>query len=146
MAMTFGYARVSTAGQTLDSQLDQLVAANVDRQKIKVEAASGARDDRPVLTELIEHLQEGDTIVVTKLDRLGRSVGHLIDLTTRLDARGVALRSLSEQINTSTVAGRVMVHMLAVLAQMERNLIRESTVAGLAAARARGRTGGVPQS
>ncbi|WP_402377927.1 recombinase family protein [Isoptericola rhizosphaerae] len=144
MAMTFGYARISTAGQTLDSQLDALTTADVDRRQIRIETASGARDDRPVLTELVEQVQDGDTIVVTKLDRLGRSVAHLVDLTTRLDARGVALRSLSEQIDTSTAAGRFMVHMLAALAQMERDLIRERTIAGLASARARGRVGGRP--
>lgn len=144
MAMTFGYARVATAGQTLDSQIDALVAAGVDRRQIRVETASGARDDRPVLSELVEQVQDGDTIVVTKLDRLGRSVAHLVELTTRLDGRGVALVSLSEQIDTSTAAGRFMVHVLAALAQMERDLIRERTVAGLAAARARGRVGGRP--
>ena len=144
MAMTFGYARVSTAGQTLDSQIDALVAAGVDRRQIRVETASGARDDRPVLSELVEQVQDGDTIVVAKLDRLGRSVAHLVDLAARLDRGGVALRSLSEQIDTSTAAGRFMVHMLAALAQMERDLIRERTIAGLAAARARGRVGGRP--
>ncbi|GAA4729920.1 recombinase family protein [Isoptericola chiayiensis] len=144
MAMTFGYARVSTAGQTLDSQLDALRAAGVDQRQIHVETASGARDDRPVLNELVEQVQDGDTIVVTKLDRLGRSVAHLVDLAARLDRAGVALRSLSEQIDTSTAAGRFMVHMLAALAQMERDLIRERTIAGLAAARARGRVGGRP--
>lgn len=144
MSIVFGYARVSTAGQSLDAQLDHLRAAGVDDRHLRVEQASGRRTDRPILAGLVEEMVDGDTVVVTKLDRLGRSMPHLVALVEDLDHRGVRLRSLSEAIDTSTPGGRFMVHMLAALAQMEADLIRERTVDGLAAARARGRVGGRP--
>ncbi|WP_402372963.1 recombinase family protein [Isoptericola rhizosphaerae] len=145
MAITFGYARVSTSTQNLDGQRDALVAASVDARHLRVETASGRRDDRPVLTQLLAEVAEGDTVVVTKLDRLGRSLSHLVRVVDELERRGVTLRSLSEAIDTSSAGGRFMVHMLAALAQMEADLIRERTIDGLAAARARGRTGGRPR-
>ncbi|HWV76002.1 MAG TPA: recombinase family protein [Isoptericola sp.] len=144
MAITFGYARVSTSTQNLDAQRDALRAAGVDARHLRVETASGRRDDRRVLAQLLAELDEGDTVVVTKLDRLGRSVSHLVRVVDELECRGVALRSLSEQIDTSSSSGRFMVHMLAALAQMEADLIRERTLDGLAAARSRGRIGGRP--
>ena len=144
MAITFGYARVSTATQNLDAQRVALLAAGVDARHLRVETASGRRDDRPVLAGLLAEVDKGDSVVVAKLDRLGRSVSHLVRVVEELERRGVALRSLSEQIDTSTSAGRFMVHMLAALAQMEADLIRERTLDGLAAARSRGRVGGRP--
>ncbi|MCZ2261977.1 recombinase family protein [Isoptericola nanjingensis] len=144
MAITFGYARVSTATQVLDAQLDALRVAGVDGRHVRVEMASGRRQDRPVLAGLLAELGDGDTLVVAKLDRLGRSMPHLVGLVDELERRGVGLRSLSEQIDTASPAGRFMVHMLAALAQMEADLIRERTNEGLAAARARGRIGGRP--
>lgn len=144
MTITFGYARVSTSTQSLDAQRDALLAAGVDVRHLRVEMASGRRDDRPVLAALLAEVADGDAVVVTKLDRLGRSLSHLVHVVDELERRGVALRSLSEQIDTSTSAGRFMVHMLAALAQMEADLIRERTLDGLAAARSRGRVGGRP--
>lgn len=113
MAITFGYARVSTSTQNLDAQRDALLAVGVDARHLRVETASGRRDDRPVLAALLTDLGEGDAIVVTKLDRLGRSVSHLVRVVDELERRSVALRSLSEQIDTSTSAGRFMLRMVA---------------------------------
>jgi len=144
MTILFGYARVSTAGQSLDGQLDQLHAAGVDERHVRVETASGRRQDRPVLAALLQDVADGDGLVVTKLDRLGRSMQHLVRVVDELDRRGVRVRSLSEAIDTSTAGGRFMVHLAAALAQMEADLIRERTLDGLAAARARGRIGGRP--
>ena len=140
IAITFGYARVSTAAQVLDA----LRAAGVDDRHVRVETASGRRPDRPVLAGLLSELGEGDTLVVAKLDRLGRSMPHLVGLVGELERRGVSLRFLSEQIDTASPAGKFMVHKLAALAQMEAGLIRERTNEGLGAARARGRVGGRP--
>ncbi|WP_225220757.1 recombinase family protein [Oerskovia merdavium] len=144
MAITFGYARVSTAGQNLDAQRDALRAAGVDDRHVYVEKASGTRADRPALRALLEQVHDGDVLVVTKLDRLGRSAAHLARLVSDLVDQGVTLRSLTESIDTSTAAGKFMVHMLAALAQMEADLAAERTRAGLEAARARGRVGGRP--
>ncbi|WP_286219609.1 recombinase family protein [Paraoerskovia sediminicola] len=144
MAIIWAYARVSTAGQVLDAQLDALRGAGVDERHIEVEKASGLRHDRPVLDQLLARVATGDTVVVTKLDRLGRSVPHLLRVVGELEQRGVTLRSLSEAIDTSSAGGRFMVTMIAALAEMEADLIRERTVAGLAAARSRGRIGGRP--
>ncbi|WP_102508251.1 recombinase family protein [Sanguibacter massiliensis] len=144
MAQTFGYARVSTLAQNLDAQVDALVRAGVDERCVVVEHGSGRRDDRPALGNLLNSLRPGDTLVVTKLDRLGRSASHIAQLVADLDSRDVALHSLSETIDTTTASGRLMVHVLAAVAQMEADLIRERTLDGLAAARARGRVGGRP--
>lgn len=136
-----GYARVSTAGQDTALQMDALDKAGCARvfQDIGI---SGARADRPGLSDAMAYLRPGDTLVVWKLDRLGRSLPHLIDTVTSLAARGVAFRSLSEAIATDTPSGRLMLHMLAALAQFERDLIRERVQAGLTAARDRGSKAG----
>lgn len=140
MAALLGYARVSTGAQDLALQHDALNAAGCLR--IFEDTASGALDDRPQLAELLDHLREGDTLVVWRLDRLGRSLRHLIDTVTALADRGVGFRSLRESIDTTTPGGRLVFHVFAALAEFERDLISERTHAGLAAARARGRMGG----
>ena len=108
------------------------------------ETASGARADRPTLAQLLDQLRPGDTLVVWKLDRLGRSLRHLVDTVTGLAERGIGFRSLQEAIDTTTPGGKLVFHVFAALAEFERDLIRERTAAGLAAARARGRHGGRP--
>ncbi len=135
-----GYARVSTNEQDLALQRDALVAAKCDR--IFEDRASGAKTDRPGLSEALAYLRDGDTLVVWKLDRLGRSMSHLIDTVKGLDARDIGLHSLSEQIDTATPGGRLIFHVFGALAQFERDLIRERTRAGLDAAQVRGRHGG----
>lgn len=140
--MQIGYARVSTDDQDHALQLDALRAAGCER--IVTETASGSRHDRPELIALLEHARSGDTLVVWRLDRLGRSLRHLIDLSEQLQQRGIALRSLNEAIDTSTPAGRFMFSILGALAAMEREIIVERTKAGLRAAAARGRRGGRP--
>lgn len=137
-----GYARVSTDSQTTDSQTDRLTAAGCER--IFIETASGALRGRPELARCLDYLRPGDVLVVVKLDRLGRSLAHLIETVTTLDSRGIGLVSLTESIDTTTAAGRLLLHVLGAVAQFERDLIAERTQAGLAAARARGRTGGRP--
>ena len=140
--MTFGYARVSTTQQDEALQHDALEKAGVDR--IFIDKASGATESRPALDELLGQLRPGDTVVVWRLDRLGRSLRHLIDVVGDLEQRGVGLRSLTESIDTSTPGGKLIFHVFGALAEFERDLIRERTQAGLAAARARGRVGGRP--
>lgn len=140
--MIYGYARVSTDEQTTALQHDALEAAGCDR--IFIDTASGAKAHRPELDHMLDLLREGDTVVVWKLDRLGRSVPHLVDLMTMFDERGVQFRSLTEAIDTSTPGGTLIFNIFASLAQFERDLIRERTQAGLQAARARGRVGGRP--
>jgi DNA invertase Pin-like site-specific DNA recombinase len=141
--MLIGYARVSTQEQTLDLQLDALKAAGCER--VFHDTASGARAARPGLDDALDHAREGDTIVVWRLDRLGRSLKHLIEVVTALQERGVGFRSLQESIDTTTSGGRLIFHVFGALAEFERNLIQERTQAGLAAARARGRIGGRPR-
>lgn len=145
--MLVGYARVSTTDdrQSTDLQRDALVAAGVDPRHIHEDRASGARDDRPGLKVCIEFLREGDVLVVWKLDRLGRSLGHLIEIVTGLKERGVGFRSLTESVDTTTAMGELLFHIFGALAQYERSLIRERVLAGLAAARRRGRRGGRPR-
>ena len=140
--MLLGYARVSTDDQTARLQLDALEAAGCER--MFSERASGGSADRPVLAEALSHLRQGDTLVVWRLDRLGRSLPHLIETVQKLESAGVALRSLTEGINTTTPSGRLVFHLFSAIAQFERELIRERTVTGLAAARARGQKGGRP--
>ncbi len=140
--MLLGYARVSTDGQDHALQLDALKAAGCER--VITETASGSRGDRPELARLLGQARAGDTLVVWRLDRLGRSLRHLIDLSEQLQARGVALRSITEAIDTGTPSGRFMFAILGALASMERELIVERTRAGLRAAAARGRRGGRP--
>jgi DNA invertase Pin-like site-specific DNA recombinase len=138
-----GYARVSTDDQTLDPQIDALRAAGCDR--IFSEHASGADRDRAQLAAALDYMRAGDTIVVAKLDRLGRSLGHLLTLVEGFDQAGIGFRSLSEGIDTTNATGRLLLHVLGAVAQFERDLIIDRTRAGLAAARARGRVGGRPK-
>ncbi len=140
--MDIGYARVSTGEQTLDLQLDALTKAGCG--KVFTETASGAKADRPVLEEVLAYVRSGDTLVVWRLDRLGRSLPHLIETVAALRERGIGFKSLTEQIDTTTPGGKLIFHVFGALAEFERDLIRERTHAGLAAARARGRTGGRP--
>lgn len=135
-----GYARVSTADQDMALQLDALAAA--DCAKVFEDRAPGARADRPGLRAALDYAREGDVLVTWKLDRLGRSLPHLIETVAALEQRGVGFRSLTEAIDTTTPGGRLLFHLFAALGQFERDLIRERTRAGLAAAAARGRTGG----
>ncbi|GIG30128.1 recombinase family protein [Cellulomonas marina] len=142
MAHLLGYARVSTTAQDVSLQRDALAAAGCAR--IWVDVASGSRDDRTELAGVLAALLPGDTLVVWRLDRLGRSLRHLIDVVVDLEARGVGFRSLTESIDTTTPGGRLTFHLFGALAEFERQLIRDRTVAGLEAARARGRVGGRP--
>nr|WP_241244571.1 recombinase family protein [Microbacterium oxydans] len=142
MGEVFGYARVSTSDQNAQLQIDELREAGCGR--ILVETAPGA-GERPELAHLMDLLRPGDTVVVWRLDRLGRSLKDLIERVDDLHRRGVALRSLRETIDTSSAGGRLVLHVFASLAEFERDLIRERTNAGLAAARARGRFGGRPR-
>jgi DNA invertase Pin-like site-specific DNA recombinase len=141
--MRIGYARVSTDDQTLDLQRDALKRAKC--RQIYEEYASGKTSIRPELEACLKSLRKGDTLVVWRLDRLGRSLGDLIQLTTDLRSRGVDLESLTEKIETGSPAGKLVFHVFSALAEFERNLIRERTLAGLRAARARGRNGGRPR-
>ena len=138
--MLVGYARVSTLDQNFDLQLSALTQAGCG--KIYEDQISGTRAERPGLTLTLEVLRDGDTLVVWKLDRLGRSVKGLIDLITELEKRGVNFKSLTDSIDTGTPSGRFFFHVMASLAQMERELIVERTRAGLVAARKNGRIGG----
>lgn len=138
--MKIGYARVSTDDQTLDLQRDALTAAGCER--LFEDKASGAKVDRPGLAEALAFARKGDVLVVWRLDRLGRSLPELVRLVGELDAAGVGFESLTEKIDATTAAGRLVFHVFAALAEFERNLIRERTHAGLASARARGRKGG----
>jgi len=137
-----GYARVSTYDQDPALQRDALAAAGC--APVFEDRASGARADRPGLAQALAYLRGGDVLVVWKLDRLGRSLSHLIDTAGDLEARGVGLRSLTEGIDTTTPGGRLVFHVFGALGQFERDLIRERTRAGLAAAAVRGRRGGRP--
>ena len=145
--MLIGYTRVSKAdgSQSLDLQRDALIAAGVDPHNVYDDFASGVRDDRPGLENCLRALRKGDVLVVWKLDRLGRNLTHLVNTVQNLAARGVGLRVLTgqgAQIDTTTAAGRLVFGIFAALAEFEGELIRERTVAGLKAARARGRKGG----
>ncbi len=139
MAMV-GYARVSTQEQDLALQRDALTG--IGCSDIFEDRVSGAKTDRPGLTDAMTHLRRGDTLVVWKLDRLGRSMPRLIEMITVLGERGIGFRSLTEGIDTATPNGRLVFHLFGALAEFERDLIRERTTAGLAAAAARGRKGG----
>lgn len=140
--MLVGYARVSTEDQSLDLQRDALTQAGCER--IFTDVASGARDDRTGLAEALAFLRASDTLAVWKLDRLGRSLKHLIETVTALQARQIGFKSLQESIDTTTSGGKLIFHVFGALAEFERDLIRERTQAGLRAARARGRQGGRP--
>jgi len=135
-----GYARVSTQDQNLELQSEALEQAGCDR--IYTDQLSGTRTDRPGLTEALDYARPGDTLVVWKLDRLGRSMPHLVETARDLEDREIHLRSITDQIDTTSAAGRFFFHVMAALASMERDLIVERTNAGLKAARRRGRVGG----
>jgi DNA invertase Pin-like site-specific DNA recombinase len=137
-----GYSRVSTRDQDPALQLDALNDAGCSR--IFTDHASGTVADRPELTRALDHLRPGDTLVVWRLDRLGRNLRHLIDTVNSLLERGIGFRSLRESIDTTTPGGRLIFHVFGALAEFERDLLSERTQAGLAAARARGRNGGRP--
>jgi DNA invertase Pin-like site-specific DNA recombinase len=141
--MNIGYARVSTREQNTALQLDALKAAGCT--KVLTEVASGAATDRPILAHLLDDARPGDVIVIWKLDRLGRSLKHLIDVVGTLLERDVGLKSLNDPVDTTTAQGRLVFNLFASLAEFERDVIRERTQAGLSAARARGRKGGRPK-
>lgn len=140
--MKIGYARVSTTDQYLRMQEDALKSAGCE--EIFTDVASGAKSQRLGLDKALEYVREGDTLVVWKLDRLGRSIQHLIQLMTSFNERKIGFKSLQESIDTSTSGGKLIFHMFSALAEFERDLIQERTQAGLKAARARGRMGGRP--
>lgn len=141
--MKYGYARVSTSGQELNLQIDAL--KNAGCKKIFKEIAKGTKTDRCKLNELLAIVEPEDIIVIWKLDRIGRSLKHLIALFNDLIGRKVSIISLQDPIDTVTVQGRLIFNIFASLAEFEKDLIRERTMAGLSSARARGRTGGRPK-
>lgn len=141
--MKIGYARVSTQDQELGLQLDALEQAGCE--KIYQEKVSGAAKARPQLEALLEHLRNGDVVVVWKLDRLARSLKDLVSLVNRIQEKGASFQSVNDQIDTTSAHGKFTFHIFASLAEFERDIIRERTKAGLAAARARGRVGGRPK-
>ena len=142
--MKIGYCRVSTFDQNLDLQIDALQAAGCE--KIYEEHASGKNDDRAELKQCLKSLRSGDTLIVWRLDRLGRSMVDLIKIVSSLEAEGIGFVSISESIGTDTASGKLIFHIFASLAEFERCLIRERTKAGLMAARARGKSGGRKQA
>ena len=141
--MQIGYARISTGVQNLDGQMDALRDAGCDR--IFEETASGSRSDRPVLAEALEFLREGDVLVTYRLDRIARSLPHLISIMDELKDRGVGFRSLTESLDTNSPGGRLVFHIFGAISNFEVDLIRERTRTGLEAARKRGRIGGRPR-
>jgi DNA invertase Pin-like site-specific DNA recombinase len=144
--MLIGYMRVSSDNdrQTTALQRDALLAAGVDARHLFEDKASGARGDRPGLAQALDYVRPGDCLVVWKLDRLGRSLSHLLAIVTTLQTRGVAFRSLTEQMDTTTPHGEFLFSVFGALAQYERALTQERILAGLAAAKRRGRRGGRP--
>jgi len=144
--MLVGYMRVSSESdrQTTDLQRDALLAAGVDSRHLFEDHASGAKDDRPGLIQVMEFVHAGDVLVVWKLDRLGRSLAHLLSIVTSLKDKQVAFRSLTEGMDTTTSSGELLFHVFGALAQYERALTQERVMAGLEAARRRGRIGGRP--
>ena len=141
--MLIGYARVSTQDQNPELQLDALKKAGCE--KVFVEKASGAQRERPELQAALQYMRKGDILVVWKLDRLARSLKQLIETVENMEERGIGFRSLTEAIDTITSGGRLVFHIFGALAEFERSIIRERTLAGLASARARGRLGGRPR-
>src|SRR5688572_12375571 len=143
--MLIGYARVSKNEQNLDLQRDALKKAGCQEKNIYTDKVTGTKQERKGLEQALSHLREGDIFVVWRLDRLGRSLKHLIETVTNLQAQGIAFQSITEQIDTSTATGQLVFLIFGALAEFERNLIKERTIAGLEAARARGRLGGRPK-
>lgn len=146
--MLVGYMRVSSDNnrQTTDLQRDALIKAGVDERHLYEDKASGARDDRPGLAQALDDVRSGDCLVVWKLDRLGRSLPHLLGIVTDLQTRGVAFRSLTKQMDTTTPHGEFLFNVFGALAQYERALVKERIMAGLEAAKRRGKWGGRPQA
>jgi DNA invertase Pin-like site-specific DNA recombinase len=142
--MLIGYARVSTSDQTLNLQKDAL--EKIGCSKIFTDTASGAKAERKGLEEALDYVREGDILVVWRLDRLGRSLKHLIETITKLNNRKIGFKSIQESIDTTTSGGKLVFHIFGALAEFERDIIRERTQAGLQAARARGRKGGRPKA
>lgn len=142
--MLIGYARVPTHEQTLHLQQDALQKAGCN--KLFTDTASGAKAERKGLEQALNYVRKGDTLVVWRLDRLGRSLPHLITTMTNLEERGIGFKSLTENIDTTTSGGKLIFHIFGALAEFEGNLIRERTQAGLTAARERGRKGGRPKA
>ena len=143
--MLVGYMRVSTADQNLGLQRDALVAAGVAPDRICEDVCSGRATDRPGLARALDIARDGDALVIWKLDRIGRSLTHVVGLVGDLQKRGVGLKVLTGDVDTTTVTGRLVFGIFATLAEFECDLIHERTMAGLAAARARGRSGGRPR-
>lgn len=141
--MLIGYARISTQDQSLDLQEDALL--NAGCEETHQDIASGVKCARQGLEEALKRLRRGDTLVVWRLDRLGRSLRHLLELISDLETRGIGFRSLQESIDTTTPGGRLVFHVFGALAEFERELLRERTIAGLRAAADRGRMGGRPR-
>ena len=141
--MIIGYARVSTAGQNLDLQLDELRKHGAER--VFQEKITGTKQHRPQLDELLKIARPGDVVIVWKLDRIGRSMRHLVELVEHFRGQGIGFVSLKESIDTTTATGKLIFNIFASLAEFERDMISERTRAGLDAARARGRKGGRPQ-
>ncbi|MCI0922690.1 recombinase family protein [Sphingobacterium rhinopitheci] len=141
--MKIGYARVSTKDQNLDLQIEALQKAGCE--KIFEEKISGSTKNRPELDKMIEQFRSGDELYVWRLDRLGRSLKHIIDLVLSLSEKGIIIKGLADGVDTSTINGRLFLNLMASLAEYERELIRERTKTGLQSARARGRLGGRPK-
>ena len=141
--MLIGYARISTQDQSLDLQKDALAKAGC--QQTFEDVASGAKTSREGLDQALKYLRPGDSLIVWRLDRLGRSLRHLVDVVADLQTRGIGLRSLQENIDTTTASGKLFLHVFGALAEFERELVRERTLAGLKAAADRGRKGGRPR-
>lgn len=143
--MKIGYARVSTRDQNLNLQIDALKKAGCADNYIYKEQISGATKERPELKKLLAHIREGDIVVIWKLDRLGRSLADLVHLVNEIQNKGAGLKSLNDNIDTTTPQGKLTFHIFAAIAEFEREIIRERTKAGLESARARGRKGGRPK-
>src|SRR5260370_10898377 len=143
--MLIGYARVSKNEQNLDLQRDALIKAGCREKNIFTDKITGTKAERKGLEQALSVLRSGDTFVVWRLDRLGRTMKHLIETVTKFKEQNIGFQSVTENINTSTATGQLVFHFFGALAEFERNLIRERTIAGIDAARARGRVGGRPK-
>ena len=143
--MFIGYARVSTQEQSLNLQIDALKKAGCEDRNIYQDTVSGSKSNREGLDQMLMYLRRGDVVVVWKLDRLARSLKHLVELVADFEKRGIGLKSIQENIDTETASGKLFLHIFGALAEFERELIRERTLAGLKAAAERGRKGGRPR-
>lgn len=143
--MLIGYARISTQEQCLNLQIDALKKIGCESRNIYQDTASGAKSSRESLDQMLKYLRRGDVVVVWKLDRLARSLKHLVEIVADFESRGIGLKSIQENIDTETASGKLFLHIFGALAEFERELIKERTVAGLQAAALRGRKGGRPR-